>query len=39
MSRVEVPADIILAAPYENVKNEGSVDYKPLNKGLVKSAA
>jgi len=37
--RVEVPADVILAAPYENIKNEGSVDYKPLGKGLVKSAA
>jgi len=37
--RVEVPADIILAAPYENVKNEGSVDYKPLKKGRVKAAA
>lgn len=37
--RVEVPADIILAAPYENVKNEGSVDYKPLTKGRVKAAA
>jgi hypothetical protein len=39
--RVEVPADVILAAPYEDVKNEGSVDYKPLSKGRLaaKSAA
>uniref|UniRef100_A0A7S0Q3D3 Uncharacterized protein n=1 Tax=Coccolithus braarudii TaxID=221442 RepID=A0A7S0Q3D3_9EUKA len=37
--RVEVPASVILSAPFEDPRNEGSVDYKPLKGSALKSVA